>query len=145
MRCVGYMYKKDIIAEAQNDCDCEMKSNALQHYAGWSSMRTLVEKQLVLRKNCPAKFSLTDAGFALAISLYEGKFTHQSNDEESGSTNSSTSLPSTSKSNASNSQSKSGGSKLSDENSSNQDIDIVNSLDDCDDDVFEQNNKVRIY
>ncbi|OXU29401.1 hypothetical protein TSAR_002197 [Trichomalopsis sarcophagae] len=151
----GYMFKKDIITEAQSNSDCEMKSNALQHYSGWSSMTTLIEKNFVVKKNCPAKYSLTDAGLALAISLYEGKSSYQTDEEEGVIINDRISTPSTSISNESkstksesngsksngskNSRSKSSGSKLSEENLNNQDI--ANLLDDYDDDVFERDTK----
>jgi hypothetical protein len=31
-------------------------------YSGWSSMKTLVDRSLVVKKNCPAKYMLTDEG-----------------------------------------------------------------------------------
>ncbi|KAL7287452.1 hypothetical protein TKK_0018557 [Trichogramma kaykai] len=79
----GHMFKKDIIFQAQAESDCQMKGTALEHYSGWSSMTTLISKNLVSKKSSPAKYSLTDSGLALAISLYEGHLNVNS-DEDNG-------------------------------------------------------------
>ena len=76
------MLKKDLIEQAQNDCDSQMKGTALEHYSGWSGMTTLIQKDFVVKRSCPAKYSLTDSGYALAFSLYESKQNHRSSSDD---------------------------------------------------------------
>lgn len=64
--------KKDLIASAQRFCDKSfVKNDQGSLYTAWSSMSTLVSKQLVKKEGNPAKFHLTEAGIPLAKSLYE--------------------------------------------------------------------------
>lgn len=75
----GFMYKSDIVTEGQHLCDKSFtKPDAGSFYTSWSSMKTLLEKNLITKKGCPAKFSLTDEGIVLASQL------SNSDEEEDG-------------------------------------------------------------
>ncbi|XP_011502987.1 PREDICTED: crossover junction endonuclease MUS81 [Ceratosolen solmsi marchali] len=86
----GFMYKNEIISQAQSECEYPMKTTASQHYAGWSSMSLLITKNLILKKSNPAKYSLTDTGVSLAISLQKARenISSDSSDENAGLSNS---------------------------------------------------------
>ncbi|XP_040184834.1 crossover junction endonuclease MUS81 isoform X2 [Rana temporaria] len=76
----GYMTKAELQREAQSLCD---KSFTLvdpnSKYTAWSSVSTLIQKELVIKTHSPARYSLTDTGLELAQrlegadSLLEGK------------------------------------------------------------------------
>lgn len=76
---LGYMLKNDIIKAAQDKCDTSFtKAQPGTFYTAWSSMKTLITKNLVDKSNNPAKFSLTESGRSLAQKLWLRK----DNDEE---------------------------------------------------------------
>ncbi|KAF5301832.1 hypothetical protein FQA39_LY10617 [Lamprigera yunnana] len=67
----GYMHKKDIIKEGTHLCDKSfVKPDPGNFYTAWSSMKTLIDKELVLKKSSPAKYSLSRDGVTLAQKLY---------------------------------------------------------------------------
>lgn len=52
----GYMGKVDLQADAQQHCDQSLKKPTPgNRYTAWSSMSTLIEKGLVIKKSSPAK------------------------------------------------------------------------------------------
>ncbi|KAK5649653.1 hypothetical protein RI129_000682 [Pyrocoelia pectoralis] len=67
----GYMFKIDIIKGGQHMSDKSfIKPDPGSFYTAWSSMKTLLDKNLIIKKSSPAKYSLTDEGVALAHKLY---------------------------------------------------------------------------
>ncbi|XP_073461360.1 crossover junction endonuclease MUS81 isoform X2 [Aquarana catesbeiana] len=66
----GYMTKAELQREAQSLCD---KSFTLvdpnNKYTAWSSVSTLIQKELVIKTHSPARYSLTDKGLELAQRL----------------------------------------------------------------------------
>ncbi|XP_077312198.1 structure-specific endonuclease subunit MUS81 isoform X1 [Lithobates pipiens] len=66
----GYMTKAELQREAQSLCD---KSFTLvdpnSKYTAWSSVSTLIQKELVIKTHSPARYSLTDKGLELAQRL----------------------------------------------------------------------------
>ncbi|XP_055956878.1 crossover junction endonuclease MUS81-like [Patella vulgata] len=70
--CKGYLTKTELIRLAQPLTDTSLTepdpANA-QRYTGWSSMSTLIKKNLVYKERSPAQFSLTEAGCNLAHRL----------------------------------------------------------------------------
>ncbi|XP_018408358.1 PREDICTED: crossover junction endonuclease MUS81 [Nanorana parkeri] len=91
----GYMTKAELQREAQSLCD---KSFTLidpnNKYTAWSSVSTLIQKELVIKTHSPARYCLTEKGLELAQrlkgadQLLEGKsnvvrhFDAHSSDEE---------------------------------------------------------------
>ncbi|XP_050312727.1 crossover junction endonuclease MUS81 [Anthonomus grandis grandis] len=69
----GYLKKSDIVllGTPYLDNSSFTKPDPGSRYNAWSSMRTLLSKELVLKKSNPAKFSLTKKGWDLAKKLYE--------------------------------------------------------------------------
>ncbi|KAJ3216003.1 Crossover junction endonuclease mus81 [Dinochytrium kinnereticum] len=67
-RGVGYLSKSDVIKFAQDHCDAPFTSTgaATSIYSGWSSMATLIDKDLVARYGNPPRFCLTEEGKCLA-------------------------------------------------------------------------------
>lgn len=66
----SFLSKVDLQIKAQALCDKSFtvpEKNC--YYTAWSSMATLIEKNLVEKKKSPAQYSLTPAGFELAVSL----------------------------------------------------------------------------
>lgn len=71
---VGYMLKDEIIKYGQVFSDKSFtKPDPGSFYTAWSSMKTLLSKNLVVKKSHPPKFSLTDEGVKLACKLQEHK------------------------------------------------------------------------
>lgn len=66
----GFMRSKDIIKHAQHLCDTSfVRPDPGSYYTAWSSMRILVDKELIVKKSSPAKYYLTDSGSRLAQKL----------------------------------------------------------------------------
>ena len=66
-----YLTKKQLMQEAQplSDTSFQKPDDPDSFYSSWSSMKTLLTKELVKKESNPAKFSLTEAGAALAGKL----------------------------------------------------------------------------
>ncbi|GJQ86282.1 mus81 [Trypoxylus dichotomus] len=73
--CIGNctsMTKKEIVEKAQDMCNKSFtKPDLGSRYTSWSSMKTLLEKELVAKRGNPANFSLTTSGKDLSMKLYE--------------------------------------------------------------------------
>ncbi|XP_056156608.1 crossover junction endonuclease MUS81 [Lampris incognitus] len=70
----GYMFKMELQAEAQLLCDKSFTVPDLgSMYTAWSSVSTLIQKNLVLKTHNPARYSLTEEGAALAERLESGE------------------------------------------------------------------------
>ncbi|XP_039996268.1 crossover junction endonuclease MUS81 isoform X2 [Xiphias gladius] len=66
----GYMFKMELQAEAQLLCDKSFSVPDLgSKYTAWSSVSTLIQKNLVIKTHNPARYSLTEEGLALAERL----------------------------------------------------------------------------
>ncbi|KAJ8910503.1 hypothetical protein NQ315_012350 [Exocentrus adspersus] len=69
---VGYLTKEEIIQQGQHLSHTSFtKPDPGSRYTAWSSMRTLLAKELVTKRSNPAKFSLTPEGLALAKKLFD--------------------------------------------------------------------------
>ncbi|XP_036356840.1 crossover junction endonuclease MUS81-like isoform X2 [Octopus sinensis] len=64
-----HMTKEELIREAQPLSETSFKSVGDSYYSAWSSVRTLIKKELVVKQSSPAKYSLTDSGQSLASKL----------------------------------------------------------------------------
>ncbi|KRT80254.1 hypothetical protein AMK59_6977, partial [Oryctes borbonicus] len=77
--CVGNctsMTKNEIVEKAQNLCDKSFtKPERGSYYTSWSSMKALLEKELVAKHGNPANFCLTASGKDLAVKLYDNNVT----------------------------------------------------------------------
>ncbi|KAL0970704.1 hypothetical protein UPYG_G00245990 [Umbra pygmaea] len=70
----GFMFKLQLQAEAQHLCDKSFSVPDLgSKYTAWSSVSTLIQKQLVQKTHNPARYSLTEQGLALAERLEDGE------------------------------------------------------------------------
>uniref|UniRef100_A0A3Q2D8R1 Crossover junction endonuclease MUS81 n=1 Tax=Cyprinodon variegatus TaxID=28743 RepID=A0A3Q2D8R1_CYPVA len=66
----GYMLKMELQTEAQSLCDKSFTVPDLgSKYTAWSSVSTLIQKNLLIKTHNPARYSLTDEGLALAERL----------------------------------------------------------------------------
>ncbi|XP_074554984.1 crossover junction endonuclease MUS81 [Halichoeres trimaculatus] len=66
----GFMFKMELQAEAQLLCDKSFTAPDLgSKYTAWSSVSTLIQKNLLLKTHNPTRYSLTDEGLALAQRL----------------------------------------------------------------------------
>ncbi|XP_034020137.1 crossover junction endonuclease MUS81 [Thalassophryne amazonica] len=66
----GYMLKYELQTEAQHLCDKSLTvPEPGSKYTAWSSVSTLIQKNLVLKTHNPARYSLTEEGLALAERL----------------------------------------------------------------------------
>ncbi|KAM4537231.1 crossover junction endonuclease MUS81 [Odontesthes bonariensis] len=66
----GFMFKLELQTEAQHLCDKSFTVPDLgSKYTAWSSVSTLIQKNLVIKTHNPARFSLTEEGLALAERL----------------------------------------------------------------------------
>ncbi|XP_010901157.2 crossover junction endonuclease MUS81 isoform X2 [Esox lucius] len=69
----GFMFKLQLQAAAQPLCDKSFSVPDLgSKYTAWSSVSTLIQKDLVLKTHNPARYSLTELGSALAERLEGG-------------------------------------------------------------------------
>lgn len=69
----GFLLKEEIVKFGQPYCDKSFtKPDVGTRYTAWSSMKTLVNKDLVIKtqKGRTGQFSLSDTGRKLAIQLY---------------------------------------------------------------------------
>eukprot|EP00063_Salmo_salar_P037384 XP_014012219.1 PREDICTED: crossover junction endonuclease MUS81 [Salmo salar] len=70
----GFMFKLELQAEAQHLCDKSFSVPDLgSKYTAWSSVSTLIQKDLVQKTHNPARYSLTELGLALAERLEDGE------------------------------------------------------------------------
>ncbi|KAM4722115.1 crossover junction endonuclease MUS81 [Rhinophrynus dorsalis] len=66
----GYMTKAELQREAQPLCDKSFTlTDPSNKYTAWSSVSTLIQKDLVLKTHSPARYSLTEKGLELAQRL----------------------------------------------------------------------------
>ncbi|XP_069821500.1 crossover junction endonuclease MUS81 [Dendropsophus ebraccatus] len=66
----GYMTKTELQREAQPLCDKSFTlTDPNNKYTAWSSVSTLIQKELVIKTHSPARYSLTDKGLQLAQRL----------------------------------------------------------------------------
>uniref|UniRef100_A0A8C9RDE7 Crossover junction endonuclease MUS81 n=1 Tax=Scleropages formosus TaxID=113540 RepID=A0A8C9RDE7_SCLFO len=66
----GFMFKTELQREAQHLCDTSFTvPNMGSKYTAWSSVSTLIQKDLLLKTHSPARYSLTELGLALAERL----------------------------------------------------------------------------
>ncbi|CCG84235.1 protein of unknown function [Taphrina deformans PYCC 5710] len=65
------MAKSDLIRLSQPFCDAsfEVASDQRGFYTAWNSIKTLIEKELVHKSGSPPKYSITDAGAAIAARI----------------------------------------------------------------------------
>nr|XP_023650559.1 crossover junction endonuclease MUS81 [Paramormyrops kingsleyae] len=83
----GYLSKLDLQREAQPLCDTSFTVPSLgSKYTAWSSVSTLLQRDLLLKTHNPARYSLTELGMALAQRLgssdKEGEQQQTSGDQE---------------------------------------------------------------
>ncbi|KAI9324383.1 hypothetical protein DFJ73DRAFT_872920 [Zopfochytrium polystomum] len=79
----GFLSKQDIIRLGQAHADMPLDlpgPNGM--YSGWSSITSLLEKQLVIKYGNPPRFSLTDEGLALAEKMIQREQEIQANQRE---------------------------------------------------------------
>ncbi|KAI5609902.1 crossover junction endonuclease MUS81 isoform X1 [Silurus asotus] len=70
----GFMFKNELQNEAQSLCDKSFTVPDLgSKYTAWSSVSTLIQKDLLLKTHNPARYSLTELGLALAERLKCGE------------------------------------------------------------------------
>ncbi|KAK2860433.1 hypothetical protein Q7C36_004599 [Tachysurus vachellii] len=66
----GFMFKNELQTEAQSLCDKSFTVPDLgSKYTAWTSVSTLIQKNLLLKTHNPARYSLTEFGLALAERL----------------------------------------------------------------------------
>ncbi|XP_048885532.1 crossover junction endonuclease MUS81 isoform X2 [Brienomyrus brachyistius] len=66
----GYLSKLELQREAQTLCDASFTAPSLgSKYTAWSSVSTLLQRDLLLKTHNPARYSLTEVGMALAQRL----------------------------------------------------------------------------
>ncbi|XP_067301992.1 crossover junction endonuclease MUS81 isoform X2 [Pseudorasbora parva] len=66
----GFMFRNELQSEAQPLCDKSFTVPDLgSKYTAWSSVSTLIQKELMVKTHNPARYSLTDQGLALAERL----------------------------------------------------------------------------
>ncbi|XP_051755525.1 crossover junction endonuclease MUS81 isoform X2 [Ctenopharyngodon idella] len=66
----GFMFRNELQTEAQPLCDKSFTVPDLgSKYTAWSSVSTLIQKDLLVKTHNPARYSLTDQGLALAEKL----------------------------------------------------------------------------
>ncbi|MFT7802751.1 crossover junction endonuclease MUS81 isoform X2 [Arapaima gigas] len=72
----GFMLKMELQREAQPLCDMSFTMpNVGSKYTAWSSISTLIQKDLLLKTHNPARYSLTKQGLALAERLASSEST----------------------------------------------------------------------
>ncbi|XP_041926916.1 crossover junction endonuclease MUS81 [Alosa sapidissima] len=69
----GFMFKNELQTEAQPLCDKSFTVPDLgSKYTAWSSVSTLIQRDLVLKTHNPARYALTELGLAVAEQLESG-------------------------------------------------------------------------
>ncbi|KAM8881187.1 crossover junction endonuclease MUS81 isoform 1-T2 [Synchiropus picturatus] len=75
----GFMFKMELQTEAQKLCDKSFTVPDLgSKYTAWSSVSTLIQKNLLIKTHNPARYSLTEDGLALAERLEAAETGEQS-------------------------------------------------------------------
>uniref|UniRef100_A0A4W6CFD2 Crossover junction endonuclease MUS81 n=1 Tax=Lates calcarifer TaxID=8187 RepID=A0A4W6CFD2_LATCA len=81
----GYMFKMELQTEAQLLSEKSFSVPDLgSKYTAWSSVSTLIQKNLVIKTHNPARYSLTEQGLALAERLESAEQGTKGNTEEGG-------------------------------------------------------------
>uniref|UniRef100_A0A3B5AXK4 Crossover junction endonuclease MUS81 n=1 Tax=Stegastes partitus TaxID=144197 RepID=A0A3B5AXK4_9TELE len=83
----GFMFKLELQAEAQPLCDKSFTVPDLgSKYTAWTSVSTLIQKNLLIKTHNPARYSLTEEGLALAerLAAAERQTTEEEEEEEEG-------------------------------------------------------------
>ncbi|KAK9674589.1 Crossover junction endonuclease mus81, partial [Basidiobolus ranarum] len=81
----GFMTKEALTKEGQNYCDASFTVPLPgKHYTSWSSMKTLIDKDLVYKQGNPGRYILTESGLTLANQLSQASQTQNSNPHGSG-------------------------------------------------------------
>lgn len=81
----GFMLKLELQAEAQRLCDKSFTAPDLgSKYTAWSSVSTLIHKNLLVKTHNPARYSLTDEGLSLAERLESAEREEDEEEEEEG-------------------------------------------------------------
>ncbi|KAI7813884.1 crossover junction endonuclease MUS81 [Triplophysa rosa] len=88
----GFMFRNELQTEAQALCDKSFTVPDLgSKYTAWSSVSTLIQKDLLVKTHSPARYLLTDDGLALAEKLHseervidKGPVEDKSEEESSG-------------------------------------------------------------
>ncbi|XP_060887407.1 crossover junction endonuclease MUS81 [Labrus mixtus] len=79
----GFMFKMELQSEAQPFCDKSFTAPDLgSKYTAWSSVSTLIQKNLLLKTHNPARYSLTEDGLALAERLESAEPQNKDEEEE---------------------------------------------------------------
>ncbi|XP_066537489.1 crossover junction endonuclease MUS81 isoform X1 [Hoplias malabaricus] len=79
----GFMFKNELQTEAQSLCEKSFTVPDLgSKYTAWSSVSTLIQKDLLLKTHNPARYSLTELGLALAERLESGERRNEGRKEE---------------------------------------------------------------
>ncbi|XP_029943938.1 structure-specific endonuclease subunit MUS81 [Salarias fasciatus] len=79
----GFMFKLELQSEAQRLCDKSFTvPDPGSKYTAWSSVSTLIQKNLLVKTHNPARFSLTDEGLALAERLESAEQDSRKEEEE---------------------------------------------------------------
>lgn len=65
------MTKADLVRLAEAHCDASFEVSTEQrgYYTAWTSMKTLIDKELVVKRGSPPKYSVTDAGIEVATRI----------------------------------------------------------------------------
>lgn len=83
----GFMFRNELQTEAQPLCEKSFTVPDLgSKYTAWSSVSTLIQKELVVKTHNPARYSLTDQGLSLAEKLdsEETGMLHEDVDSQDG-------------------------------------------------------------
>ncbi|KAL2079727.1 hypothetical protein ACEWY4_025471 [Coilia grayii] len=79
----GFMFKNELQVEAQPLCTKSFTVPELgSKYTAWSSVTTLIQRDLVLKTHNPARYSLTELGMSLARQLEAGEREETNNEED---------------------------------------------------------------
>ena len=79
----GFLSKAQIIQHGKHLVNSSFtKPDPGSRYTAWSSMRTLISKNLVSKCSHPPKFTLTEEGAKLAKKLYENSATLENNNDK---------------------------------------------------------------
>ncbi|XP_062372647.1 crossover junction endonuclease MUS81 [Sardina pilchardus] len=79
----GFMFKNELQTEAQPLCDKSFTVPDLgSKYTAWSSVSTLIQRDLVLKTHNPARYALTELGLTVAEQLESGDREEKSGQDE---------------------------------------------------------------
>jgi hypothetical protein len=65
--------KEELVERASEYSDTEFFKTGKSHYTAWSSMKTILDKELIIKQGRPQKYSLSESGKALAKKLVKGE------------------------------------------------------------------------